>query len=119
MTLLPAVGQQGYDRQDHHGRGRQHHRVQSHLARLHLVLGTELLLWVMEAKGSDEEGHVGEVEAQGEGRYTHRSEEGTEGDGCQHGGLEGNAVIDETVDQQDDEGNNEGEDAKRGYTDNG
>ena len=82
LTFLPAVGQQGNDGQDHHRRSGQHHRLQSHLARLDLVLCTKLLLWMNVAERADEERHVGEVEAQGEGRNTHRSEESTKGDGC-------------------------------------
>ena len=68
---------------------------------------------------ADEEGQVGEVEAEREGGHAHGGEERAEGHRREHGGLEGEAVVDEAVDQQDDEGDEEGEDAERGHGDDG
>ena len=97
-ALLRAVRQQRQHGQEHHTRRGQTHRQPRHSGGIRLVLRAQLLLRVRAERGGDVEGHVGVVEAEGEGGNSHGGEERAEGHGSQHGGFEGQAVVDEAVD---------------------
>ena len=71
-----------------------------------------MLLHVSRVGRADEEGQEGEVVAEREGGDSHRREKRGERTGSQNGGIDVGAVGRVAVDEENDEGKEEGEDAE-------